>query len=193
MYKEEFQQYEFFKNVSPEAISHYITNYDSPLYLYSKRVVTHSYTKLRKSIPSNFEIFYAQKSNPNKNILRHLNSLGVGCDTASLGEMDAALDAGFAANRIMFTGPAKREAELRYAIENNLLSINVESIQELMLVNEIAEEYDKVQNILVRINPLYEAGEVTRIIGGTGVSKFGIDIEDIDEFFKNLNKQRMYF
>jgi diaminopimelate decarboxylase len=188
MYKEELIQYEFFKNVSPEAISHYITNYESPLYLYSKRVVTHSYTKLRKSLPSNFEIFYAQKSNPNKNILRHLNSLGVGCDTASLGEMDTALDAGFTADRIMFTGPAKREPELRYAVENNLMSINVESIQELILVNDIAEEYDKVQNILVRINPLYEAGETTRIIGGTGVSKFGIDIEDIDEFFKNLKK-----
>ncbi|MEI7484554.1 MAG: diaminopimelate decarboxylase [Ignavibacteriota bacterium] len=185
---EEFQKHEFFKHVSPDAISHYINNYDSPLYLYSKRIVTHAYTKLRKGLPSNFEIFYAQKSNPNKNILRHLNSLGVGCDTASLGEMDAALNAGFTADRIMFTGPAKREAELRYAVENSLLSINVESIQELMLVNEIAQEYDKEQNILVRINPLYEAGETTKIIGGTGVSKFGIDIEDIDDFFAALKK-----
>ena len=188
MTKEEFQQYEFFKHVSPEAISHYINNYDSPLYLYSKRVVTHSYTKLRKSLPSNFEIFYAQKSNPNKNILRHLNILGGGCDTASLGEMEAALNSGFTADRIMFTGPAKREMELRYAVENNLLSINVESIQELMLVNGIAQEYDKTQNILVRINPLYEAGETTRIIGGSGVSKFGIDIESMDEFFGVLKK-----
>lgn len=185
---EEFQKHEFFKHISPDAISHYINNYDSPLYLYSKRIVTHAYTKLRKGLPSNFEIFYAQKSNPNKNILRHLNSLGVGCDTASLGEMDAALNAGFSADRIMFTGPAKREAELRYAVENNLLSINVESVQELMLVKEIAQEYDKEQNILVRINPLYEAGETTKIIGGTGVSKFGIDIEDIDEFFAALKK-----
>ncbi len=188
MTKEEFQQYEFFRHVSPEAISHYITNYDSPFYLYSKRIVTHAYTKLRKELPSNFEIFYAQKSNSNKNILRHLNMLGVGCDTASLGEMEAALNSGFASDRIMFTGPAKSEAELRYAVENNLLSINVESIQELILVNEIAQEYDKIQNILVRINPLYEAGETTRIIGGTGVSKFGIDIEKIDEFFCELKK-----
>ncbi len=183
---EEFQRHEFFKHVSPDAISHYVNNYDLPLYLYSKRIVTHAYTKLRKGLPSNFEIFYAQKSNPNKNILRHLNSLGVGCDTASLGEMDAALNAGFTADRIMFTGPAKREEEIRFAVENNLMSINVESIQELILVNNVAQEYNKTQNILVRINPLYETGETTKIIGGTGVSKFGIDIEMIDEFFAAL-------
>jgi len=188
MTKEELVQHEFFKHVHPDTIRKYMTDYESPMYLYSKRIVTHAYTKLRKSLPSNFEIFYAQKSNPNKNILRHLNGLGVGCDTASLGEMEAALDAGFANDRIMFTGPAKREDELKFAIENDVLSINVESIQELMLVNEIAQEKNKNQNILVRINPLYEAGETTRIIGGTGVSKFGIDIEDIDEFFKALKK-----
>ncbi len=186
MSTEEFQRHEFFKHVSPDAISHYVNNYDSPLYLYSKRIVTHEYTKLRKGLPSNFKIFYAQKSNPNKNILRHLNSLGVGCDTASLGEMDAALNAGFSADRIMFTGPAKREEEIRFAVENNLMSINVESIQELILVNNVAQEYNKTQNILVRINPLYETGETTKIIGGTGVSKFGIDIEMIDEFFAAL-------
>jgi len=188
MLKEELLQYEFFKNVSPDEISHYISNYESPLYLYSKRVIAHAYTKLRKNLPSNFEIFYAQKSNPNKNILRHLYNLGVGCDTASIGEMEAALNSGFKADRIMFTGPAKREEELRFAVENNLLSINVESIQELVLLNEIAQQFNKVQNILVRINPLYEAGETTKIIGGTGVSKFGIDIENIDEFFEVLKK-----
>ena len=70
MTKEELQLYEFFKNVSLDAVSNYVRDYESPLYLYSKRVITHSYTKFRKSLPSNFEIFYAQKSNPNKNILR---------------------------------------------------------------------------------------------------------------------------
>jgi diaminopimelate decarboxylase len=188
MSKEDLQQYEFFRNVSPDAVSNYVRDYESPLYLYSKRVITHAYTKLRKSLPSNFEIFYAQKSNPNKNILRHLNNLGVGCDTASLGEMESALNSGFTTDRIMFTGPAKREEELRFAVANNLLSINVESIQELVLLNEIAQEYNNEQNILVRINPLYEAGETTRIIGGTGVSKFGIDIESIGEFFKEFKK-----
>jgi diaminopimelate decarboxylase len=188
MTKEEIQQYEFFKNVSPDALKEIVLNYELPKFVYSKRVITHAYTKLRKNLPSNFEIFYAQKSNPNKNILRHLNSLGVGCDTASQGEMVSALGAGFENNRIMFTGPAKRESEIRFAIENNIVSINIESIQELLLVDKISGENDKVQNILVRINPVYEAGETTKIIGGTGVSKFGIDIEQIDEFFMNLKK-----
>ncbi len=188
MTRDEILQYEFFKNVSPDALKEIVLNYEQPKFVYSKRVITHSYTKLRKNLPSNFEIFYAQKSNPNKNILRHLNSLGVGCDTASQGEMVSALGAGFENDRIMFTGPAKRETEIRFAIENNIVSINIESIQELLIVDKIASEYDKVQNILVRINPVYEAGETTKIIGGTGISKFGIDIEQIDEFFMKLKR-----
>lgn len=188
MTRDEILRYEFFKNVSPDALKEIVLNYEQPKFVYSKRVIAHSYTKLRKNLPSNFEIFYAQKSNPNKNILRHLNSLGVGCDTASQGEMVSALEAGFENARIMFTGPAKRESEIRFAVENNVASINIESIQELLLVDKIAGEYDKIQNILVRINPVYEAGETTKIIGGTGISKFGIDIEQIDEFFMNLKK-----
>lgn len=188
MTRDEIQKYEFFKNVSPDSLKEIVFNYDQPKFVYSKRVITHSYTKLRKNLPSNFEIFYAQKSNPNKNILRHLNSLGVGCDTASQGEMVSALEAGFENDRIMFTGPAKGESEIRFAIENNIASINVESIQELLFVDKIACEFGRTQNILVRINPVYEAGETTKIIGGTGVSKFGIDIEQIDEFFSNLKK-----
>lgn len=188
MTRDEILQYEFFKNVNPDALKEIVLNYEQPKFVYSKRVITHSYTKLRKNLPSNFEIFYAQKSNPNKNILRHLSSLGVGCDTASQGEMVSALGAGFENDRIMFTGPAKRETEIRFAIENNIVSINIESIQELLIVDKIASEYDKVQNILVRINPVYEAGETTKIIGGTGISKFGIDIEQIDEFFMKLKR-----
>lgn len=186
MTHDEIYKYEFFKTVNPDSISEFVSRYEEPVYLYSKRVLTHSYTKLRKNLPSNFEIYYAQKSNPNKTILKHLNSFGVGCDTASKGEMLSAFEAGFTKDRIMLTGPAKRETEIRYAVENEIASINIESLQELILTDKIAREFGKIQNIMVRINPVYEAGETTKIIGGSGVSKFGIDIEQIDEFFVTL-------
>jgi len=186
MSSKELHRFGFFNYVTPENLKDIILNYELPTYVYSRKIIDKSYSKLRENLPLNFEIFYAQKSNPNHEILKHINSLGVGCDTASKGEIVSALDAGFSTDKVMFTGPSKREDEIKFAIENNLLSINVESVQELILVNKIASELGKVQNILVRINPVYEAGETTRIIGGTGVSKFGIDIEQIDEFMNIL-------
>lgn len=179
----------FFKAIKAEDINIFINNYSSPVYLYSKKVIYQQYDKLRKSLPDIFKIFYAQKSNPNPEILNLLNSLNAGCDTASLGEVKSALDAGFAPDRIMMTGPAKTENEIRFAVQSNLHTINVESLQELLLIDKICSESGKKQKVLIRINPRFEAGESNRIIGGMGVSKFGIDIDYIPEVFekaKNL-------
>ncbi|MFA5405273.1 MAG: hypothetical protein WC358_10090, partial [Ignavibacteria bacterium] len=171
-----------------EEIRKNIHNYSSPVFLYSKEVITNQYKRLRKAIPDIFQIFYAQKSNPNLGVLRHIKSLNAGCDTASEGEVKSALDAGFSPDKIMMTGPAKTEAELRFSIENNLLSINAESLQELFLINKICSEYGKKQTVLIRINPKFEAGETNKIIGGMGVSKFGIDIDFIPQVFEQIKK-----
>ena len=164
--------------------------YSSPCYVYSKNTISESYKKLKNSLPDKFRIFYAQKSNPNPEILQHISKLGAGCDTASFGEMKSALRAGFTPENIMLTGPSKSEEEIKFAVENNLLSVNVESVQELELTDKISFESGKVQGILVRVNPPYDSSETTRIIGGTGVSKFGIDIEQIYEFFSYLKSKK---
>ncbi|MFA7361576.1 MAG: diaminopimelate decarboxylase [Candidatus Kapaibacterium sp.] len=185
----ELHEFGFFEYISPDELKDVVLKYEFPQYIYSRKIISQSYLNLRNNFDSNYEIFYAQKSNPNHEILKHINSLGIGCDTASKGEIVSALNAGFNPNKIMFTGPSKRPDEIEFAIKNNLMSINVESVQELKAVNKIARDLGKIQDILVRINPIYEAGETTRIIGGTGISKFGIDIEQIDEFMiviKNL-------
>jgi len=179
-------KYYNYASIPLENLKPFIENYATPVFLYSRKSVTESFNQLRDILPPKFKIFYAQKSNPNSKILKHINGLGAGCDTASLGEMKSALAAGFAPNKIMLTGPSKSNEEIRFAVDNDILSVNVESVQELNLVNEIAREKNKIQNILVRINPPYDSSETTRIIGGTGVSKFGIDIEQIETFFKTL-------
>jgi diaminopimelate decarboxylase len=164
-----------------ENIAAHITDYKSPSYIYSKDVIRYQYENLVRILPYNFSVFYAQKSNPNPEILRFIHKLGAGCDTASEGEMNFAFMSGFPEKKIMMTGPAKTESEIRSAVDNNLLSINAESLQEIILIDKICSELGKKQNILIRINPTFESGEKNRIIGGTGVSKFGIDIEQIPD------------
>ncbi|MCE1164361.1 MAG: hypothetical protein LWX07_03040 [Bacteroidetes bacterium] len=167
-----------------------VKNYSAPCYVYSKTTITESFNVLQSNLPSKFSVFYAQKSNPNPDILKQIRELGAGCDTASLGEMKSALNAGFTADKIMLTGPAKSKEEIRFAVDNNLLSVNVESVQELELIDKISRDAGMVQDILIRINPPYDSSETTRIIGGTGVSKFGIDIEQIGDFFFSLKNKK---
>ena len=174
----------FFLKNNFKEIEKLIQNYSSPAYIYSKEVIRSQYISLKEFFPSNVKIFYAQKSNPNPEILKFISSLGGGCDTASEGEINNAINAGFKSDNIMMTGPAKTHSEIECAVNNNLLSINAESLQEILLINKIASSIGKKQNILIRINPRFEAGEGNRIIGGMGVSKFGIDIDQIPEVFK---------
>ncbi|MCI0472029.1 MAG: diaminopimelate decarboxylase [Ignavibacteria bacterium] len=190
---EQLAEHKFFSLNGIEKLKPFIENYKSPVYVYSRDVITSQYNDLKKYLPPAFSIFYAQKSNPNIEILKHIHALGAGCDTASLGEMKSAITAGFKSGQIMLTGPGKTEEEIKFAVENNILSINAESLQELETVNKIAGDCGKKQDILVRINPPFDASETTRIIGGSGVSKFGIDIEQIPQFIehsrglKNIN------
>ncbi|MBF0312447.1 MAG: diaminopimelate decarboxylase [Oligoflexia bacterium] len=178
----------FFATSGIEKVKPFLQNYKSPLYLYSREVITKQYNSFKEQIPNQFKIFYAQKSNPNEVLLQHILHLGAGCDTASLGEMNAALKVGFKSEEIMLTGPGKSEDELAFAIEKGILSINVESFQELEMIEQISARLQKRQNILVRINPPFDACEKTRIIGGSGVSKFGIDLEQVSDFIKRARR-----
>ncbi len=169
----------FFNYFTEDQFKKIVSEYTSPVFLYSKNVIKDQYSLLSDCLPRNYKIFFAQKSNPHPEILKLLNSLGAGCDTASKGEINAALQAGFPKNKIMMTGPGKTQEELELSVEKELLSVNVESLQEAELLNKICNEKNKIQNILIRINPGFEAGESNRIIGGMGISKFGIDIDQL--------------
>lgn len=188
--KTDLSGYKFFEINKTETLKPFLDNYKSPGYIYSKKVIAGQLESFIKEIPSKFKPFYAQKSNPNKEILKFLKSQGTGCDTASLREMENAFETGFDNSQIMLTGPGKTEEEINFAIENKILSINVESFQELEIVNRIAEQHGEIQDILVRINPPFDSSEENRIIGGSGVSKFGIDLEQITEFIEIAGKMK---
>lgn len=180
----------FFSYFTSEKYYEIIEKYTSPVFIYCKKVIEDQYKLLYENLPQQFNIFYAQKSNPHPEILKLLNSLGAGCDTASKGEVLSAFKAGFSEDKIMLTGPGKTKEELELAVDKNLHSVNIESLQEAILLNQICLKKNKVQNVLIRINPVFEAGETNRIIGGMGVSKFGIDMEqipDVIEAIKNLS------
>jgi diaminopimelate decarboxylase len=153
--------------------------FGTPFYAYDLDVATRQVEALRSALPSAFDLAYAVKANPTLAVLRHLAGLGLGADVASGGELRHVLRAGFAASDVVFTGPGKRDEELRAAVEAGVRVVTVESPGELRRLAAIAESLGRRQPILLRI-AVSEAAvlERVRIIGDEGAGKFGMDLAD---------------
>lgn len=150
--------------------------YGTPLYIYDASIFETKYRKLREALPSQADIFFAVKSNPSLAVVSLFRSLGAGVDLASLGELQTALRASIAPQKIVFTGPSKTEAEIEAAISTGIFAINAESERELERIDRIAHAYHKKFPVGLRLNVGFAPKERTTVIGGTAPQKFGIDV-----------------
>ena len=157
-----------------------LAKYETPFYLYDIGLLNQTLESLM-SIASkyNYKIHYAIKANYDARLLQIIRKHGVGIDCASGNEVRCAIEAGFDPKSIVYAGVGKRDKEIRYAIEQNILAINCESIEELDLVNELAAEVGKVVNIALRVNPDIDPKTNHCIDTGQADSKFGISYEEI--------------
>lgn len=159
-------------------IKEIIKEYKSPMYLYDGGIIKNQYAKLKECLPEQFEIFFSMKANPLLGICQLMRSLGSRIEVASEGELHTALAAGFPAQDIIFTSPGKTVEELSYAIDEEIYSINVESFEELEIIQKIALEKSKRVNVSIRINPDYDAlGAGIKMSGGA--TQFGIDYKQV--------------
>lgn len=128
-----------------------------------------------------FRIHYAVKANSNSRILQIIRSYGLGADCVSGGEIQAALDAGFSPDRIVFAGVGKADWEIGLALENGISCFNAESPEEIAVINEIASGKGRIARIALRINPDVGAHTHSNITTGLAENKFGICKDDIAE------------
>ena len=154
--------------------------YGTPLYLYDLDVIERQVGLLRAALPTGVEIAYAVKANPALAIVAHLASLGRGADVASGGERATARRAGMPANRIVVTGPGKRDAELRDAVVAGVRAITVESPGELDRLDRVAAAEGRRVPVLLRASVTTADGlERVRLVGDDGAGKFGMDESDL--------------
>lgn len=161
--------------------------FSTPCYVYSKKAIEQNWHEYASKIK---HIFYAVKANSNLSILAILAKLGSGFDTVSGGEIQRVLLAGGKPNKIVFSGVGKTTAELTMAIDLEIHSINIESIAELLRVQEIASQRNKIINVALRINPDVTANTHPYIATGSKNNKFGIDYSHAIEAYtlaSNLN------
>jgi diaminopimelate decarboxylase len=161
------------------AIDALADEYGTPLYIYSRARIEENYRRLQYAFKALApRIHFSVKSNSNGAILRVLRELGSGFDVVSAGEAYRALRAGADPASIVFAGVGKTESELAFALENRLGWINAESVQELEVLNRLANERHAKPQVALRINPQIEADTHHHMATGGHRSKFGLDVAD---------------
>ncbi|MBT6095388.1 MAG: diaminopimelate decarboxylase [Rhodospirillaceae bacterium] len=149
----------------------------TPFYCYSTATLERHYKVFEEAIAGlNAGICYAIKANSNIAVLATLGRLGAGADVVSGGEMERALAAGIAADKIVFSGVGKTGDELHRALAAGVTHINVESFPELDILSAAAEATGRTANVAIRINPDVDAKTHEKISTGRQEDKFGIDL-----------------
>jgi diaminopimelate decarboxylase len=165
----------FAEGVPLRRIAHEI---GTPAYVYSLRTLKRHFRVFDQSFAAIPHIVcYSVKANSNIALLRAFAKEGSGFDIVSAGELFRALKAGADPVKVVFSGVGKKQQEIEYALNSNILMFNVESEQELVALNEIAGGLHKKAPISLRINPDVDPQTHPYISTGMKKAKFGVDIK----------------
>ncbi len=152
--------------------------YGTPTYIYSRKTLEQHWRAFDEAFQEMPHLVcYAVKANSNLAVLNVLARLGSGFDIVSAGELARVLAAGGEAGKTVFSGVGKTEAEIEYALAQNIRCFNVESIPELSRINDVAARLGKQAPVSIRVNPDVDAQTHPYISTGLKENKFGIDIE----------------
>ncbi len=161
--------------------------YGTPLYVYSGAGIAANFIRYQNAVSgADSHVHFALKANSNLAVLRLLATLGAGADIVSGGEMRRALAAGIPANKIIFSGVAKTDDEIRDAITIGIGQINAESSAEVDAVIRIATAIGRSIKLALRVNPNVDAGTHAKIATGKNDTKFGISMEDCPHIYRRI-------
>lgn len=159
--------------------------FGTPCYVYSQAALTEGYRQFEAALAGRDHLLcYAVKANSNLSILRLFAQLGAGFDIVSGGELQRVLAAGGAADKVVFSGVGKSEAEMRMALEAGIRCFNVESAPELERLNEVAGSLGKIAPISLRVNPDVDAKTHPYISTGLKQNKFGVAYAEAFDLYR---------
>ena len=165
--------------------------YKTPFYCYSLGQLQDNYQAFKDAFKNiNPLICFSVKSNSNLKLLNELKKMGSGADVVSIGELLKAKKAGISPKKIVFSGIGKTEEEIRVAIRKRVLLINVESENEVNLVNKIAKKNSKKISIGIRLNPNVTGKTHRKISTGGKDEKFGLSYNDFIVLCKKVKKMK---
>lgn len=161
---------------------------ETPFYYYDIDLLKNTLQEITsESTKYNYKVHYALKANSNDRILKLICGFGLGADCVSGNEISKAIETGFKNNEIVFAGVGKSDKEIRTALKNDIFCFNVESKQELEVINSIASSMSKTAKVALRINPNIDAKTHHYITTGLEENKFGINTWELSEITEKIS------
>lgn len=158
--------------------------FKTPLFVYNFDEIKNRFENLKKSFRGRKSLIcYAVKANSNLSLLKFLSDMGSGFDCVSFNEIKRALIAGANPYKIIFSGVGKTDNEIYDSLKEDILFINVESFEELKLIENIAKQLNCCARISVRVNPNVDAKTHPYISTGLMENKFGVDIQTATQMY----------
>ncbi|WP_407313499.1 diaminopimelate decarboxylase [Pseudomonas sp. nanlin1] len=166
------------------ALSSIAERFGTPTYVYSRAHIEAQYRAYGDALAGTPHLVcFAVKANSNLGVLNVLARLGAGFDIVSGGELERVLAAGGTPDKVVFSGVGKTRADMRRALQVGVHCFNVESVDELERLQEVAAELGLRAPVSLRVNPDVDAGTHPYISTGLKENKFGIDIAAAEDVY----------
>ena len=154
---------------------------ETPLYYYDLNLLDETLEQAKRAADKRgFHVHYALKANFNDRVLSVIQSKGFGADCVSGNEVQKAIDMGFPADQITFAGVGKSDKEIILSLQHDIFAFNVESIQEMEVIDELAGKLGVVAKVSLRINPNVDANTHHYITTGLDENKFGVPTSELE-------------
>ena len=162
---------------------------ETPFYYYDLQLLEASLKACADaSFKHHFQVHYAMKANFNPRVLDTIQSFGFGADCVSGNEVMAAINHGFKKEKVVFAGVGKSDKEINLALNQDIFCFNVESVQELQIINDLAAAKNKTARVAIRINPNVDAHTHHFITTGLEENKFGINTWELPKVAEKLRQ-----
>lgn len=176
------------ENVPLETIA---SSVGTPTYVYSRAAFEHNWREFKNGLSGrDATIRYSVKSNSNLAVLALMARLDSGFDIVSGGELERVIRAGGKPDKTIFSGVAKTEREIAFALESGIYSLNLESAAELERIHAVAQELDRPAPISVRVNPDVDAKTHPHISTGLREAKFGVPFDAALDMYRFASQQQ---
>lgn len=119
------------------------------------------------------KLWFAVKANPLSSVIKTIADQGFSFDVASQGELEQVLAQGVSPQNILNTGPAKSKQQIARFIDRGVGIFVVESINQLVWLNEVAEQKSVTPKVLLRVQLQWPEGEKNPL-GGNELTPFGL-------------------
>lgn len=163
----------------------------TPVYVYSTATLVRHVSVVQAAfagVPS--LVCYSVKANSSLAVLRLFAQHGAGFDIVSVGELGRVQAAGGDARKVVFSGVGKREDELRAALEAGILLFNVESAEELTVLDRVGRSLGVKAPFALRVNPEVDAGTHRYIATSLSTSKFGVPFDEAAQLYRASRKMK---